>query len=136
MFVNAYSDKSFTVGDTTYYGSIILTQRNIFLWDVSTFQDLSLDSLTLIEYLNPSPESLIIGTGYKQEFIDQKILDRFHELGIEVTFMNTFSAISTFNIMLQEDRNVVLAAISSEPVDSKSVRVEDLFKKKFERPLK
>lgn len=46
--------------------------------------------------------------------------------------MNTFSAISTFNIMLQEERNVVLAALTIEPVDGKNMRFEDYFVKKEE----
>lgn len=57
MFVNGYTDISFSIGDTTFYGSVILTQRNVFLWSISNFKDIDIDSLSLIEYLNPSPET-------------------------------------------------------------------------------
>mgnify|MGYP003329271707 FL=1 len=54
-----------------------------------------------------SPEVVIIGTGEKQLFLDQKISSILTNQRIGVEYMDTAAACRSFNILLAEERSVV-----------------------------
>jgi uncharacterized protein len=56
MMINAYNNISFVVNDKILFGSIMMLQRNILLWDVSQVSEVTRDSLVMVEYMNPSPD--------------------------------------------------------------------------------
>ena len=103
----------------TSYGQgwIQIAQRKIDKPCVVTRTTLSLDSLpSNIMSLDPQniepivllcPEVVIIGTGKKQLFLDNKISLALTDQRIGVEYMDTAAACRSFNILLAEERSVV-----------------------------
>ena len=65
----------------------------------------------LIDILEYNPEILIIGTGIKPILPKTEIITHLHNNNIGVEFMSTDAACKTFNVLLQEDRNVVAGLV-------------------------
>jgi hypothetical protein len=72
--------------------------------------------------------SVLIGTGEHQVFLDEALMKHFADLGIDLITMDTPNALSTYNILLQEDRNVVCGLITIKPIKTKEITI-DMFKK-------
>jgi NADH dehydrogenase [ubiquinone] 1 alpha subcomplex assembly factor 3 len=121
VLVSGYTEKSFIIGTLRLFGSVLLFPKNYFNWTIQTPQDITTESLKLVEYMNPTPEVLIIGTGANYYRLPEDIRKHLLENGIAVEEMRTVAAISTFNILNQEDRNVACALISIEPIDSRTL---------------
>ena len=103
---------------TSYgHGGSQIAQRKIDKPCVVTRTTLSLDSLpSNIMSLDPQniepivllcPEVVIIGTGKKQLFLDNKISLALTDRRIGVEYMDTAAACRSFNILLAEERSVV-----------------------------
>eukprot|EP01080_Neovahlkampfia_damariscottae_P004722 gene4722-8306_t len=126
MLVTGYFDHGFLLNDTHLFGSLILFPRNAFLWDCKSYKEITLNSLSIVQHLNPLPDILLIGTGEKQEKIDPEIYKHFDDFGISVETMSTFSALSTYNILNQEDRNVAVALVPLKEIDSTELSMDNL----------
>jgi uncharacterized protein len=58
-----------------------------------------------------APEVLLIGTGTRQRFLPPDVLRPLLKAGIGVEVMDTQAAARTYNILMSEDRRVVVALI-------------------------
>ena len=98
-------------------GWIKIAQRKIYNPCVVTRATLTTDSLpsnimnlgmrNIEPIVSMSPEVVIIGTGKKQLFLDQKISSILTNQRIGVEYMDTAAACRSFNILLAEERSVV-----------------------------
>jgi NADH dehydrogenase [ubiquinone] 1 alpha subcomplex assembly factor 3 len=118
IVVTSYINKGFNIGIVRVLGSVILTPYDFFCWNVQTPEDITIESLQFFEYMNPTPRILIIGTGKDYISLDIKIRNHFKSVGIVIEEMSTVRALSTFNILNQEDRNVACALLTLEPLDA------------------
>jgi uncharacterized protein len=110
--IQTYDTESITVQDTKYTSSTIISKNHIESnWDPQTLSDLNANNIQSLLSLNP--EIIIIGHNKIDEQIPIEIraLLTKHRIGIES--MSVGAACSTFNILLNEDRKVVYAFITS-----------------------
>lgn len=117
--MNALVDDPNNDNTITSYGPgwIKIAQRKINNPCVVTRATLTTDSLpsnimnlgmrNIEPIVSMSPEVVIIGTGKKQLFLDQKISSILTNQRIGVEYMDTAAACRSFNILLAEERSVV-----------------------------
>ena len=117
--MNALVDDPNSDNTITSYGPgwIKIAQRKINNPCVVTRTTLATDSLpsnimnlgmqNIEPIVSMSPEVVIIGTGKKQLFLDQKISSILTNQRIGVEYMDTAAACRSFNILLAEERSVV-----------------------------
>ena len=117
--MNALVDDPNNDNTITSYGPgwIKIAQRKINNPCVVTRATLTTDSLpsnimnlgmrNIESIVSMSPEVVIIGTGKKQLFLDQKISSILTNQRIGVEYMDTAAACRSFNILLAEERSVV-----------------------------
>ncbi len=117
--MNALVDDPNSNNTITSYGPgwIMIAQRKINNPCVVTRTTLTTDSLpsnitnlgmqNIEPIVSMSPEVVIIGTGEKQLFLDQKISSILTNQRIGVEYMDTAAACRSFNILLAEERSVV-----------------------------
>lgn len=129
--MEGYFPNGFKINNSDIYGSVLLLPRAHYLWNVENNEKISLESLQLFEIITPKVDLIMIGTG-KDMIYDQKsieIIKHFREIGISAEFMSTViiffilsfiycvkkpNAIATFNILIEEDRNVGAALLTIE----------------------
>ncbi len=100
----------FLVNDVLYTQSIIVTADNILTdWTAHDIGDLSLRDFEKFAELDP--EILILGTGKKLIFPDQRLFEPLVQQRCGYEVMNSHSACSTFNLLLGDDRKVVAALL-------------------------
>jgi len=90
---------------------VILFPTSLFLWQVKGFEDITIESLTLVSTLRPKPEILLLGTGKHFICPHPDLINFFREKEISVEPMHTLHACSTFNILNSEERFVAAALL-------------------------
>lgn len=112
--LRAFGDSAFLINDTLVRQSVILLPQSFYLWDVKTFKDVTIDSLSLFAILHPTIEVLLLGCGKTAPQLCPQIRKHFQSKGILVEVGTTSHAASTFNILNQEGRNVAAALLTLE----------------------
>ncbi|QPT39866.1 Mth938-like domain-containing protein [Oligella ureolytica] len=130
--VTGYGDDYIEINETKYHQAIFFRPEGpVSTWDVKSIEDITLESLIqaagLIErevdpiafldgdHSGPSyenkPELVIIGTGKKQQFIPPSILHPLLANRIGIECMDTQAAARTYNVLMNENRQVVAALL-------------------------
>lgn len=110
-FIAGYGDGGFRMGESRYKGSMLITPDGFYPWDVMTKEDITLESLKPILDVK-SIELLIVGMGEAMAFLPKDIRDALADKNIPVEIMDTGAAARTYNVLLQEGRNVSAALIA------------------------
>jgi uncharacterized protein len=100
--IQRYENGKVTINDVVYTRNLILSATVLIEnWDPQDFGPI----------LSLKPEVVILGTGSTLVFPDQAALQSFykHKIGVEV--MDSAAACRTFNVLMAEDRNAVVALI-------------------------
>lgn len=104
--INSYTSGSIQVGNKQFNSSTIVTPSNIISnWPPRLFSDIQphhFDQIIAIE-----SELFLFGTGSKQCFPSNDLLSHITKLNINFEFMDTGAACRSYNILLQEGRNIV-----------------------------
>ena len=106
----------FTVNNAEITGSILCHADGVFMWNVTSVDEVSMETLVALRLLEPPPEMILLGSGEKaklpppEQWKEIKEWATSNSVGIEI--MDSPSACSTFNILTQEDRNVVAALVA------------------------
>lgn len=98
------------IGDKVYSSSLVVSAQEI----VPDWPPTSLDELELAHFeslLLWRPELVLLGTGEISRMPSPKYLAWFNSKGMGFEAMTTAAACRTFNILLQEGRQVVAALI-------------------------
>jgi uncharacterized protein len=108
-FIHSYDDHSVTIGEKTIVASSLISPGALGTWPVSTVAELTPAQLQPIFALKP--EVVILATGTKQQFPAAAVRAAFmaREIGLEVMALGP--ACRTFNVLLSEDRHVVMALV-------------------------
>jgi uncharacterized protein len=88
---------------------IVQPEGEISPWPVSAFADLSSDNLASLCVLKP--ELIIIGTGKKQQFLKPELIKPLIQAKIGFEMMDSQAACRTYNILMNEGRQVLAAII-------------------------
>lgn len=125
----------FTVNNAELTGSMLCHADGAFLWNVKDITEVSMDTLIACRLLEPTPEILLIGSGATANLPppDQwkGIKEWATSNGVGLEVMDSPSACSTFNILTQEDRNVVAALVAIDANGREATR--SLVPKGYER---
>ena len=107
--IRSYSDGEISVNEKTVTESVVITPDIIQPWAPRNINDLASEHVDLLIELNP--EVVIIGTGPDLVFPPAGLMARLQTRGIGTEVMANNAACRTFNILLAEDRRVVVALL-------------------------
>lgn len=108
--IQSYDTESITIQNTKYTSSTIISKNHIESnWAVQSLGDLNVNNIQSLLSLNP--EIIIIGHNNIDEQIPIEIRTLLTKNRIGIESMSVGAACRTFNILLNEDRNVVYAFI-------------------------
>jgi len=103
--VDGYSAGGFVVNGISLRGAVLLTPRLSLLFEPPSLESLSVESLSFLSLLKPI-ELLIIGGGRHVGLMPEAPRRWLSTRGVCVELLNSRTACSTFNFMLQERRSV------------------------------
>ncbi|KAK9844661.1 hypothetical protein WJX74_005254 [Apatococcus lobatus] len=109
--IEGYDAKGFFVNEVAVDSAIVCTGTVWMVWNVNTFQDITEDSLALPLLLRPPPELLIVGCGQRSQQLPGALQKFLIDHQIPTEILDTPNAISTFNILNQEGRQVTAALL-------------------------
>ena len=107
--IRAYSDGEITVNEKIVVQSVLITPDIIQPWAPRSIDELAAEHLEPLIELNP--EIAIIGTGQQLQFPAARIMAGLQTKGIGAEIMTNDAACRTFNILLAEDRRVLVALL-------------------------
>ena len=105
--IRAYRDDEITINDRIITESVVITPDSIELWAPRRVTELTSRHMQQLGELQP--EIVILGTGPALQFPAPALLAGLQTQAIGVEVMAHDAACRTFNILLAEDRRVVVA---------------------------
>lgn len=108
-YIHAYDQSFIRIGNETFLSSVIVTPSTIRAWDPKKFISIIPHHLSYI--LEIKPEIILLGTGAKQHFPTEHLLSWILESNINIEFMDTGATCRSYNVLLEEDRDVVALLI-------------------------
>lgn len=98
------------VNGTQFTASVIVPWTGLVTpWNVARFEDLSADDFALLALHDP--ELVLFGSGTTLRFPPARVLRPLIERGMGVETMDTAAACRTYNVLLSEGRNVLVALL-------------------------
>lgn len=110
--LSSYGNNGFRIGEQHYEGSILITPKGYYPWDVSDISAFSYESLKRIIDQQAEIDILLIGTGDTMVFLSKAHRNRLEAANFSVDVMATGAAARTYNILLAEGRKVAAALIA------------------------
>ena len=108
--ITGYGDGYVEINQTPYAHAVLLSSDGaISEWSVQSFEGLEASHFTQMVDLNP--ELILIGTGSKQRFPKPELLKSLILAKIGFEIMDSQAACRTYNILVGEGRQVLLALI-------------------------
>jgi uncharacterized protein len=108
--ITGYGDGYIEINKIPYSHAVLLSSNGEILeWAVKSFDELSPADFTQMASL--TPELIIIGTGKRQRFPKPELLKTLIEAKIGFEVMDSQAACRTYNILVGEGRQVLLALI-------------------------
>ena len=108
--ITGYGDGYVEINKTPYSHAVLLSSDGeIQEWPVKSFDDLTVANFSQMAALKP--ELIIIGTGKRQRFPKPELLKTLIEAKIGFEVMDSQAACRTYNILVGEGRQVLLALI-------------------------
>jgi uncharacterized protein len=114
--IRGYDQWGFDINGVNMRGSVLVFPSFTLLWDVQSVRDISVASLSPIHLLKPSIRILLVGTGARMLNIHPELYGYFARRGVAVEPMATKHAMSTFNVLNGDGREVAAALLSEEPL--------------------
>jgi len=113
--VELLQEDGFTVNGVELRGSVFLLPRIYLHWRPETLDE-ALGSMRaafgVVNLTRPKVEHLVLGTGRKGAFISGPILASLKDaVGCSVEIMDTFQAVNTFNVLMQDGRHCAAALL-------------------------
>ncbi|QWD68758.1 Mth938-like domain-containing protein [Polynucleobacter sp. VK25] len=112
--ITGYGDGYVEINKTPYAHAVVLSSDGaISNWPVKGFEDLEVNNFS--QLVDLKPELILIGTGSRQRFPKPELLKALISAKIGFEIMSSQAACRTYNILVGEGRQVLLALIV-EPV--------------------
>ena len=105
--IQSIGEEGVVVGDKLIKRSVLISPDSIQEWPPASVAELEPGHLSQCESLEP--EIVIIGTGHRQVSPPAQLAFALQKKGIGVEIMANDAACRTFNVLISEDRHVVLA---------------------------
>ncbi|MEX8498641.1 MAG: Mth938-like domain-containing protein [Leptothrix ochracea] len=108
--VKACDAHSITINTETWTQSLVIpSQGEVSAWGVNRFDDLRAEHFDRLLALEP--ELVIFGSGQRMRFVSPALMAALFARRIGVETMTTIAACRTYNVLVSENRRVVLAAL-------------------------
>ena len=112
--ITGYGDGYIEINKIPYSHAVLLSSDGEILeWSAGSFEELSPSDFAKMASLKP--ELIIIGTGKRQRFPKPELLKTLIEAKLGFEVMDSQAACRTYNILVGEGRQVLLALIV-EPI--------------------
>ena len=105
--IQAVSENGIVIADRHISHSVLVSAEAVQDWPPGNVAELTAEHMAQCAALQP--EVIIIGTGQQQVFLPMEHAAGLQGQGIGVEIMANHAACRTFNVLLSEDRRVVLA---------------------------
>ncbi|NIZ02318.1 Mth938-like domain-containing protein [Thalassospira lucentensis] len=110
--VTSYGDGLFRLGEETITGSILMFPEAVYSWNVSSADDILVESFAPIIEAAETVEILLLGMGNRLTRVPMEWRQALKEHGIVIEPMDTGAACRTYNVLLSEGRRVAAAIIA------------------------
>ena len=110
--IQAYREGGFTIGGVRRTGSVLVLPEETLPWPVSSWDELTIESLAPVLGAEPAVEILVLGAGTRFAMVSAAFRSELKDAGVSVESMDTRAACRTFNVLLAEDRRVAAALIA------------------------
>ena len=110
--IESYGDGGFIINGQKITSSVIVTVDETILWDVSNVRNINPDELLTKFVKVKGIGTLLIGTGAISVYPDKALVGHIKSFGVGVEIMDTGAACRTFNVLIEENREVIAALIS------------------------
>jgi uncharacterized protein len=108
--ITGYGDGYIEINKIPYSHAVLLSSDGEILeWAAKSFEELS--SSDFAQMASLKPELIIIGTGKRQRFPKPELLKTLIEAKLGFEIMDSQAACRTYNILVGEGRQVLLALI-------------------------
>lgn len=108
--ITGYGDGYVEINRSPYHHAVLLrSDGEILEWPVTSFDELVAGNFAQMATLKP--ELILIGTGSRQRFPKPELLKSLIEAKIGFEIMDSQAACRTYNILVGEGRQVLLALI-------------------------
>ena len=113
LIIEGYGGGGFHVSGQFYKGSILIAPGKVLVWPPLSYDDFTLESLTVLRDFENMADILLIGSGKTGEFLPTKLRRKIKEqFGVVAEVMDTGAACRTYNVLMSEDRAVAAALIA------------------------
>jgi len=109
--IQSWSDRGIVINDRLISGSVLVSPDTVQAWPPRSVEQLDPGHFADIAALEPL--IVILGTGRELVFPPSRLLVGLQQQGIGVEVMANDAAVRTFNVLLSEDRRVVLALLQA-----------------------
>ncbi|MDH3980925.1 MAG: Mth938-like domain-containing protein [Gammaproteobacteria bacterium] len=109
--IQSYSERGIVIDDKLITHSVLINPDTVRAWSPGCVADLSQEHFAEITALRPG--IVILGSGATLIFPPAPFLVGLQNQGIGVEVMANDAAIRTFNVLLSEDRRVLLALLQA-----------------------
>ena len=108
--ITGYGDGYVEINQTPYAHAVLLSSDgDISEWPVKSFEGLEASNFS--QMIDLKPELILIGTGKRQRFPKPELLKALITAKIGFEIMDSQAACRTYNILVGEGRQVLLALI-------------------------
>lgn len=111
QIVQAYGDGLFRISGQAFDTPVLVFPEQTLVWSITSFADISVESLASVYEHAPKVEVLLFGCGDRMMPIPKVIKSILHEWGISADPMDTGAACRTYNVLNAEDRRCCAALI-------------------------
>ncbi|HEX6959719.1 MAG TPA: Mth938-like domain-containing protein [Ferrovibrio sp.] len=109
--INAYGDGGFRITGKRWEEAVLVFPGQTIGWGVSSFAEISFESLTPIFSAEPAVELLLLGCGPSIAFVPKPLRAAVRERGVVIEALDTGAACRTYNLLMGEGRRVAAALI-------------------------
>ena len=113
--VEVLQEDGFTVNGVDMRGSVFLLPRIYLHWRPETLDEALISirsAFGVVNVTRPRIELVVLGTGRKGAYVSGPILSSLKDaIGCSVEVMDTFQAVNTFNVLIQDGRHCAAALL-------------------------
>jgi uncharacterized protein len=110
--IDAYGNLGFRFAGMSHRGSILCLPSGIHGWAASNAASLSVADFAKAVEESAAIEVMLVGTGIEPYPLPRELRAKLKDAGLNAEIMTTSAAVSTFNILVEEGRQVAAALIA------------------------
>ncbi len=110
--IQGYGDGGFRINGTVYEGSVLIFPGLTLDWSVTSFDEVTPETLQAIQDRADQVEVLLLGCGTSMQLVTRGLRDPLRAQGIVIEPMDTGAACRTYNVLVAEERRVAAALIA------------------------